>query len=334
MAPTHPVSIIGEHPLMVKIKALVDRVAATDATVLVTGESGTGKEIVARALHASSARNHGPFVPVNCAAIPHDLLESELFGHVRGAFTGALGARAGMFQLADGGTLFLDEVGEMPLALQAKLLRVLQEREVRPIGADQSVPVDVRVIAATNKDLVREVEKGTFREDLFYRLQVIPIHLPPLRARRSDIPLMIDFFLERANRRHNSSVRIAPEVGIHLWEYDWPGNVRELENVIERMVLLCEGGRIEMQDLPPNIYNFVSDKKIPQPTLNGKELDLRTALKQFEYRLIDEALRLTDGNKAMAARMLKVKRTTLLAKLRNRDLRRDEVENKRLPLAS
>jgi transcriptional regulator with PAS, ATPase and Fis domain len=223
-----------------------------------------------------------------------------------------------MFQLADGGTIFLDEVGEIPLSLQPKLLRVLQNGEVRPVGSDQAVSINVRVIAATNKDLAQELEAGTFREDLFYRLQVIPIHLPPLRSRRSDIPLLIRHFLEKSNRKYGMAAKISEEASVYLWEYDWPGNVRELENVIERLVVLCENGQIGLTDLPSNICNFVSEKKIPQPTLINRELDFRSALKQFEQRLIDEALRLADGNKAMAARMLKIKRTTLVAKLRSR----------------
>jgi len=303
---------------MQRINALVRRVASTDATVLITGESGTGKEVIARALHNLSPRANRPFVPLNCAAIPHELLESELFGHARGAFTGALHSRAGMFQLANGGTIFLDEIGEIPLALQPKLLRVLQDGEVRPVGTDQSASINVRVVAATNKDLAGELEAGTFREDLFYRLQVIPIHLPPLRARRSDIPLLLDHFLEKSNRKYNLTAKISREASVYLWEYDWPGNVRELENVVERLVVLCEHGEIGLTDLPPNICRFVSEKKIPQPTLSNKELDFRAALKQFEEKLIDEALRLADGNKAMAARMLKLKRTTLVAKLRSR----------------
>ena len=208
--PTLPV-LIGEHLLMKKIDAIVRQVAATDATVLIIGESGTGKELIARALHVGSPRQDHPFVPVNCAAIPDELLESELFGHIRGAFTGAHSARAGMFQLADGGTIFLDEVGDMPLVLQAKLLRVLQDKHVRPVGADRAFPVEVRVIAATNKNLEKAVEKGAFREDLFYRLQVIPIHLPPLRARRSDIPLLLQHFLEKANRKYKRDARLTPE---------------------------------------------------------------------------------------------------------------------------
>jgi two-component system, NtrC family, response regulator AtoC len=316
--PPHSIYFIGDHTLMRRIHALVQRIAVTDATVLITGESGTGKEVVARVLHNLSPRANRPFVPINCAAIPHDLLESELFGHARGAFTGAHTARGGMFQLADGGTVFLDEIGEIPLTLQPKLLRVLQNGEVRPVGADRSVVVNVRVIAATNKDLAQELEAGTFREDLFYRLQVIPIHLPPLRSRRSDIPLLIRHFLEKSNSKYRMAAKISSEASVYLWEYDWPGNVRELENVVERLVVLCENGQIGLSDLPPNICSFVSEKKIPQPTLVNKELDFRSALRQFEQRLIDEAMRLADGNKALAARMLKLKRTTLVAKLRSR----------------
>ncbi len=303
---------------MQRINALVRRVAGADAAVMLTGESGTGKEVVARTIHSLSPRAHRPFVPINCAAIPHELLESELFGHARGAFTGAHAARAGMFQLAEGGTIFLDEVGEIPLSLQPKMLRVLQNGEVRPVGSDQPVAINVRVIAATNKDLARELEAGTFREDLFYRLQVIPIHLPPLRSRRSDIAPLIAHFLEKANHKYGISARISDEAMVYLWEYDWPGNVRELENAIERLVILCENGQIGLADLPPNIANFISEKKIPPPTLINKDLDFRSALKQFETRLIDDALRLADGNKALAARMLKLKRTTLVAKLRSR----------------
>jgi len=318
---------------MRRIHALVQRIAVTDATVLITGESGTGKEVVARILHNLSPRADRLFVPINCAAIPHDLLESELFGHARGAFTGAHTARAGMFQLADGGTVFLDEIGEIPLTLQPKLLRVLQNGEVRPVGADRSVVVNVRVIAATNKDLSQELKAGTFREDLFYRLQVIPIHLPPLRSRRSDIPLLISHFLEKSNSKYGMAAKISSEASVYLWEYDWPGNVRELENVVERLVVLCENGQVGLSDLPPNICSFVSEKKIPQPTLVNKELDFRLALRQFEQRLIDEAMRLADGNKALAARMLKLKRTTLVAKLRSRSTRKDGHDQRRIPIA-
>src|SRR5712692_2759933 len=309
---------VGEHPLMQKINTMVRRVATSDATVLITGESGTGKELVARAVHTYSHRAAGPFVAINCAAIPEDLLESELFGHVRGAFTGALAARVGMFRVADGGTVFLDEVGEMPGSLQPKLLRVLQNHEVRRVGADQPLSVDVRVIAATNKDLAVEVEKGAFREDLFFRLQVIPIHLPPLRARRSDIPLLVSHFLEKANRKHGLSMTLTREAMIYLWEYDWPGNIRELENLIERMVILSDNEITDWMDLPANIRSFVSDKKSPQPTLGNEQIDLREATEQLQVRLMEEALRLTNGNKSAAAKMLGLKRTTLVAKLRKR----------------
>jgi transcriptional regulator with PAS, ATPase and Fis domain len=331
--PPHSVYFIGEHTLLQKIRGLVQRVAATDATVLITGESGTGKEIIARLIHNLSPRANHPFVPINCAAIPHELLESELFGHARGAFTGAHASRAGLFQLADGGTVFLDEIGEVPPSLQPKLLRVLQDGEVRPVGADRPVAINVRVTAATNKDLAHELEAGTFREDLFYRLQVIPIHLPPLRSRRSDIPLLINHFLEKSNRQYGTAAKISPEASVYLWEYDWPGNVRELENVVERLVVLCDNGQIGLIDLPPNICSFVSEKKIPQPTFINKELDFRAALRQFEQRLIDEALRLADGNKARAARMLKLKRTTLVAKLRSFSTRKNEHDHQRSRVA-
>lgn len=310
--------LIGDHPLMQKIEVMARRVAATDATVLITGESGTGKELVARAIHNLGPRSAHPFVPVNCAALPEDLLESELFGHVRGAFTGASSSRVGMFQLAEGGTILLDEVGEMPVPLQAKLLRVLQNHEVRPVGSDQSLSVNVRVLASTNKDLQREVEKAAFREDLFYRLQVIPIHLPPLRARRSDIPTLVRHFLEKNNRKYGREVQIAEETLVYLWEYDWPGNVRELENLLERLVVLNETNVLTPDDLPPYIRSFISEKKLPHPQTTNGDVDLRQVLEQFESRLIEEALRRSNGNKSVAAQMLGLKRTTLVAKLRKK----------------
>jgi len=315
----HPPYLIGEHPLIQKIGLLVKKVAVTEATILIMGESGTGKELVARAIHTVSSRADRPFIPVNCGAIPAELLESEMFGHERGAFTGAIGQRAGMFQLANGGTIFLDEVGEMNPTLQVKLLRVLQDREVRPVGADRVLKVDVRVIAASNKELAAEVEAGNFREDLFYRLQVIPIVMPPLRERRSDIPLLVRHFLEKHNRkRPGRPVEIADEAMVHLWEYDWPGNVRELENLLERLVILSEDGHIQLEHLPPSIRSFISEKKIPRPALGDEGLDLNSAVEEFENRLIEEALRRTKGNKQAAARLLGLKRTTLVAKLRRR----------------
>jgi transcriptional regulator with PAS, ATPase and Fis domain len=311
--------LIGDHPLIQKIMQLTRKVAVTDATILIMGESGTGKELVARAVHALSSRADRPFIPVNCGAIPAELLESEMFGHERGAFTGAVGARAGMFQLANGGTIFLDEVGEMSGNLQVKLLRVLQDKEVRPVGADRSVKVDVRVIAASNKELAAEVDAGNFREDLFYRLQVIPIVMPPLRERRSDVPLLVRHFLEKHNhKRQGRPARISEEAMVYLWEYDWPGNVRELENLLERLVILSEDGHIAVDHLPPTIRSFISEKKIPRATLGEEGLDLNTAVEEFENRLIEEALRRTKGNKQAAARLLGLKRTTLVAKLRRR----------------
>jgi transcriptional regulator with PAS, ATPase and Fis domain len=311
--------LIGEHPLLHKVRGLIRRVAVTDATCLVLGESGTGKELAAREIHKHSPRADRPFVAVNCGAIPGELLESEMFGHEKGSFTGAVGTRAGMFQLANGGTIFLDEISEMDPLLQVKLLRVLQDREVRPVGSDRSMKIDVRVIAATNKDLALQVERGLFREDLFYRLEVIPVHLPPLRERRSDVPILIHHFLARQSEKYGREpVRITEEALVHLWEYDWPGNVRELENLVERLVILCDDGTIRTEDLPGNVRSFLSEKKIPKPVLAEDGLDLTGAVEEFENRLIDEALRRTKGNKQAAARLLGLKRTTLVAKLRRR----------------
>ena len=311
--------LIGQHPLMQRIQTLIQKVARTDATVLISGESGTGKELVARTVHQLSPRRDLPFVAVNCGAIPAELLESELFGHEKGAFTGAVASRAGMFQLADRGVIFLDEVGEMSPPLQVKLLRVLQEHEVRPVGADRSLKIDLRVIAASNKTLADEVEKGRFREDLFYRLQVIPIHIPPLRERRSDIPILVQHFLDKINRkRPEGPVHITEEAMVQLWEYDWPGNVRELENLLERLTILAEGDVVDVDNLPPNIRSFFSGKRVPTPTVGDEGLDFNRAVEAFENRLIAEAMRRTGGNKQAAARLLGLKRTTLVAKLRRR----------------
>ncbi|MBM4267108.1 MAG: sigma-54-dependent Fis family transcriptional regulator [Deltaproteobacteria bacterium] len=311
--------LIGQHPLIQRVHGLITRVAKTDATCLVLGESGTGKELAARSIHGQSKRVDKPFIPVNCGAIPAELLESEMFGHEKGSFTGAVGSRAGMFQLANGGTIFLDEISEMNPVLQVKLLRVLQDQELRPVGADRSMKVDVRVIAATNKDLSMQVERGLFREDLYYRLEVIPINLPPLRERRSDVPLLVRHFLDRHNqKRPEGHVSITEEAMVHLWEYDWPGNVRELENLLERLVILSEDGIIRVENLPAGIRSFISEKKIPKPVMSEEGLDLTHAVEEFENRLIDEALRRTKGNKQAAARLLGLKRTTLVAKLRRR----------------
>jgi two-component system, NtrC family, response regulator AtoC len=309
--------IIGDHPLMRRIGDMIRKVAHTDATVLLLGESGTGKELVARALHAQSERADGAFVPVNCGAIPAELLESEMFGHERGAFTGAAGPRAGLFQLAHRGTIFLDEVAEMSQALQVKLLRVIQDREVRPVGGDRVVTVDVRVVAASNKDLAAEVAAGRFRDDLFYRLNVIPITMPSLRERRSDVPLLVRHFLAAHNRRRRGRpVSVSDEAMVHLREYDWPGNVRELENIIERLAILTEEPVIGTSQLPPAIRALAAPRGGVRITLDEHGLDLQAAVEEFQHRLIAEALRRTKGNKQAAARLLGLKRTTLVAKLR------------------
>src|SRR6266436_5664819 len=246
--------IIGETPELQAVFKLIRRVADTDSTILVLGESGTGKELVARALHVNSRRQFAPFVPINCTALPESLLESELFGHRRGAFTGAINDKKGLFQEADGGTIFLDEVGSMPPALQSRLLRVLQEREVRRVGDNTPVYVNVRVVAATNEPLEKRIKEGTFREDLYYRLNVIPIPLPPLRDRRDDLPLLVAHFLRnKVNARTHHAYQLTRETMESLCTYDWPGNVRELENAIERATTLCDSDVIQTSDLPPSI---------------------------------------------------------------------------------
>jgi two-component system, NtrC family, response regulator AtoC len=311
-------ALVGEHPAIVKLRALIERVAPTEVTVLITGESGTGKEVVAQAIHALSRRRNQSFVPVNCAAIPHDLLESEMFGHERGAFTGAAGSRHGLLTTADRGTIFLDEIGEMPGALQAKLLRVLEDGVVRPVGADRATRVNVRVIAASNVDLAKAVEKGTFREDLFYRLQVVPIVIAPMRERRSDIPLLAEHFLGRIRgRAPGRDIAISREAMVALWSYDWPGNVRELENMVERLAILSEGAVIDTSILPENLVASVRHATPPlKVKLGDGGTNLNNLVRELEGRLINDALMQTGGNKQAAARLLGLKRTTFSAKLR------------------
>jgi transcriptional regulator with GAF, ATPase, and Fis domain len=311
-------TLIGNHPTIVKLRALIERVSATDTTVLIAGESGSGKEIVAREIHALSGRSMRNFVPVNCAAIPNELMESEMFGHQRGAFTGAALPRHGLFSLADRGTIFLDEISEMPLQLQAKLLRVLEDGVVRAVGSDRAVQVDARVIAATNTDLMTAVKKGKFREDLFYRLQVVPVVVPPLRERRSDIPLLVDFFLERNRDRFGGQWSFTREAMVQLWSYDWPGNVRELENLIERLVILSDGPVIDVELLPDNVRNGRCALAEPQMAveIGAGGVDLNALVRELEGRMINEALKLAGGNKQAAARLLGLKRTTFSAKLR------------------
>jgi transcriptional regulator with GAF, ATPase, and Fis domain len=310
--------LVGDHPAIVKLRALIERVAPTEVTVLITGESGTGKEVVAQAIHALSPRSDLPFVAVNCAAIPHDLLESEMFGHERGAFTGAAGSRHGLLATADRGTIFLDEIGEMPNGLQAKLLRVLEDGVVRPVGSDRATRVNVRVIAASNVDLGTAVERGVFRADLFYRLQVVPIVIPPMRERRSDIPLLTEFFLDRIrDRTPGRDLTISREAMVALWSYDWPGNVRELEHMVERLALLCEDSIIDTPILPESLVVGARPATPPIPVRLGEAgVNLPNLVRELEGRLINDALKQSGGNKQAAARLLGLKRTTFSAKLR------------------
>jgi transcriptional regulator with PAS, ATPase and Fis domain len=310
-------ALVGEHPTILRLRKLIGRVAPADVTVLVTGESGTGKEVVARMIHSLSGRRGRAFVPVNCAAIPSELLESEMFGHERGAFTGAAAPRQGLFSSADGGTMFLDEVNELSLQLQAKLLRVLEDRMVRPLGSDHAARVDARVIAASNQDLAMLVQNHTFREDLFYRLQVVPIIIPPLRERRSDIPILIEHFLDRIRARFDRKLAVSREAMVHLWSYNWPGNIRELENIVERLAILCEDATIDVKHLPPDL---ITGARIAEPrielSLENGAVNLNAMVRELEGRLINQALRRTGGNKKAAARLLGLKRTTFAAKLR------------------
>jgi DNA-binding NtrC family response regulator len=316
----HAPDLLGDDPSLLRVFRTIRQVCDTDCSVLITGESGTGKELVARALHAGSGRAEGPFVTVNCAAIPENLLESELFGHVRGAFTGALAPRIGSFVAADGGTLFLDEIGELPLSQQAKLLRAVQEREVVPVGDQKPRKVDVRLIAATHRDLEAMVEQGTFREDLLYRIQVVPIELPPVRNRAGDIPQLVDAFVQRVNQKRNRKVTGVTEDAMSaLVSFEWPGNVRQLENVVERMVLLRAEGMIDVEDLPARMQKPRAQSA--QPTeLPEDGIDLRDAVEQFENKLILQALERTGWNKNRAAAVLRMNRTTLVEKLKKKNL--------------
>ena len=319
-------TIIGRSKSMLKLFEMIEKVAESNATVLIQGESGTGKELAARAIHQLSGRSNKNFVPINCAAIPDDLLESELFGHVKGSFTGAYTNRMGRFEMADKGTLFLDEIGDMKAALQVKLLRVLQTREFEPVGSTKSQKVDVRIIAATNKNLEEMVSTKDFREDLYYRLSVIPISIPPLRGRIEDIPLLIHNFLSIFNADHRYSVKgFTREALDILCCYEWPGNVRELENLVERLVIIKNSGFITPDDLPEK-YRSGSAAMIQPPCLPESEdfpqdgICLNSAVDQFENRLILQALARTGGNKKEAAALLNLKRTTLIEKLKKKNL--------------
>ncbi|MFM1846638.1 MAG: hypothetical protein RL417_112 [Pseudomonadota bacterium] len=317
--------IISDSPEMRRIFALIDKVAKTSSTVLVLGESGTGKELVARAIHRLSGRS-GRLVPVNCGAIPEEILESELFGHEKGSFTGAINSRIGRFQMADGGTIFLDEIGEMSPKLQVKLLRVLQERKVEPVGSTRSVDVDVRVVAATNKDLREEVKAGRFREDLYYRLQVVPVNLPPLRERGSDVALLAQYFMERVcEGMSKPTIAFTKDAMSQLASYSWPGNIRELENLIERLAILAESSVLDSADLPDYVAGTESvaaaavtmTEEIPSDGLDFNEL-----VNRFETHLISMALAKTNGNKKAAAKLLRLNRTTLVEKIKKKGLER------------
>ena len=313
--------MIGDDPAMRRVLKLVDKVAPTDSSVLVLGESGTGKELIARALHERSDRADKPLVPINCGAIPENLLESELFGHVKGAFTGASAPRAGRFELADGGTVFLDEIGEMSPLLQVKLLRVLQERCFEPVGGTRTIHVDVRIIAATHRDLEVEVAESRFREDLYYRLNVVELSLPPLRRRRSDIPRLIEFFNERLGVSRKRSVAGFTESAMtRLQNYDWPGNVRELENVVERLSVFCMDETVEEEDLPDKLLKRRAGKDDLPVNLPEEGLDLRALLTTLEDRLVRQALERTGWNKNQAAALLRMNRTTLVEKLKKRGM--------------
>jgi len=344
--------IIGESPPIHDIYTILERVADTPTTVLVTGESGTGKELVARALHENSSRRDRPFIKVNCAAIPKDLMESELFGYERGAFTGAVGSKPGRFELASGGTLFLDEIGEIPNEMQVKLLRVLQESEFERVGGIKTMKVDVRLIAATNRDLKREIAVGGFREDLFYRLKVVHIALPALRERSSDIPALVNYFIAKFNARLKKNVEgLEPETLERLVAYPWPGNIRELENVVERAVLFADSPRIRLEDLseelrggelpdvarfvatphhPGTSPGFVPDDQLPEggtPSRpDGLKEQVKAAMSRLERELIVRALKQTQGNVTHAARLLKISRKGLQLKMKELNLRERDPE--------
>jgi DNA-binding NtrC family response regulator len=308
-----PAEMVGGGPAMQRLFELIRRAAPSEGRVLVTGENGTGKELVARAIHESSRRKAGPFVKLNCAAVPAELIESELFGHERGAFTGAVAARRGKFELADGGTLFLDEVGDMPAAMQAKVLRVLQEGEFERVGGAHTLKVDVRVVAATNKDLATEVQAGRFREDLFYRLNVVPVHAPPLRERKEDLPeLATRFLAEACDRNGRRPMRLQREALAALQAHEWPGNVRELRNLVERLAILCDGPEISAQD----VTAVLPGARRPRPDRFRAGASFHDLVEEAEREIILGALDAHDDNVSETARELGLERSHLYKKMR------------------
>jgi len=319
--PTPGVAVIGDHPAVRTVLDRVDQIADTDATVLIRGETGTGKEVIARLIHGASSRRTGPFVAVNMAAIPEDLAEAELFGQARGAFNGDDAARPGRLVAANGGTVFLDEIGAMPRAVQGKLLRVLQDREVTPVGGRASIRVDVRVVAATQCDVDELIADGRLREEFYYRLAVVPIEVPPLRARREDIPALAEHFRREVNARENRSVPgFALDVMQRLSHYDWPGNVRELENLVERAIVIAGTRMVVMTDLPPHMRPQVVDLEQAARDLPLRGVDLPVLLDEIEGRMISEALGRAGGNRNRAAQLLRLSSATLVEKLRRRNV--------------
>jgi len=319
--------IVSQDEKMKEVFDIIQKVAYTTTTVLIVGESGTGKELVARAIHRAGPRREKPFVAINCASIPAELMESELFGYEKGAFTGAYAQTIGKFEYADGGTLFLDEISTLKPELQAKLLRVIEEKRIQRIGSARSIPVDVRIIAASNMDLKKMVEEGKFRQDLYFRLNVLPIQLPPLRERKDDIPLLLDYFVKKFNEKYRRKVKgFSPEAVEALKQYQWPGNVRELENLVERLVVLSDGEKtITLSDLPVEV--LVGKDELEE--IPVAELGLIKAREEFERRLISKVLELTGGNQSETARILKIHRNTLLQKMEQLGLKKKRNASKR-----
>ncbi len=319
-----PIPMIGETSKMLKLYGMLDKIAVSDSTVLILGESGTGKELIAAAIHEKSSRASNPFIKINCAAIPDNLMESELFGHERGAFTGAVSSKPGRFELADKGTLFLDEIGEMSVEMQVKLLRVLQERSFERVGGLRTHTVDVRLIAATNRELEKEVREGNFRRDLFYRLNVVPLELPPLRERLEDIPRLTAFFLQKmSDRMKKPALIMQPETLELLMQYPWPGNIRQLENVIERVMVLNKGGMVTPEQLPDEILEFEEQRFVERQGGYGgslKEL-VKDATRRIEKKAIEEALLETHNNVTQAARKLNISRKGLQLKIKELGIR-------------
>lgn len=322
MSPNAFSGIIGQSQEIKKVFKVIEKVAKSDTTILINGETGTGKGLAARAIHLYSNRAENPFISINCGAIPENLLESELFGHVKGAFTGAISAKTGKFEQANGGTIFLDEIGDMSPDLQVKILRVLEENEFEQVGGSRTIKVDIRVIAATHRELEEQVEKGLFREDLFYRLYVIPITMPPLKNRKSDIPLLAAYFQDQFNKKNDLNVQgFTREALDCMVAYGWPGNIRELRNLTERLVVLKQEGEVEHHDLPVKIKGeHHSQMETPFIELTEEGLSLNTAVTEFEKALILQSLEKTRWVKNKAAKLLNLKRTTLVEKIKRHGL--------------